>query len=226
MAYFDNVVYDYVYLTKYMFFSTSFDNFAPIFAVLPAATLFCDSYNNGYIKSILFRTTKRKCLVSDLIVCGVSGGVAVSLPVFIMFMLFLFIGKPYVPDAQTTEYGSIMQGTILENIEFVWGGILVLLVILLLAFIFGMVWSCVGLSISAFMPNRYIALAAPFLIFFALYLICSRIPGLFIFSPINMLMPDVDVFPFFAYPFLYQFIWLIIVSTLYYIKAGKRLEDV
>jgi hypothetical protein len=37
---------------------SGFDLFAPILAVLPATTLFCEDYNSGYIKSILSRAEK------------------------------------------------------------------------------------------------------------------------------------------------------------------------
>ena len=39
---------------------SGYDVFAPIFAVLPSATIFCDDFNSGYIKWILNRSSRKR----------------------------------------------------------------------------------------------------------------------------------------------------------------------
>ena len=46
--------------------TSGFGLFAPILAVLPATTLFCDDYNSGYIKPILSRIEKKRYIKEKL----------------------------------------------------------------------------------------------------------------------------------------------------------------
>ena len=69
--------------------ASGFDLFAPILAVLPATTLFCEDYNSGYIKSILWRTEKRRYIFETVLCSSVAGGLAVFLPTFIANMLIV-----------------------------------------------------------------------------------------------------------------------------------------
>lgn len=63
-------------------------------------------------------------------------------------------------------YQTFLDEGIFANIQFIWGGLLVVFLLLLLSFLFGAVWSNIGLCISAFIPNKYIALATPFALYF------------------------------------------------------------
>lgn len=107
-----------------------------------------------------------------------------------------------------------------------WGGGLVVMFLLALAFLFGAVWSNVGLCVSAFSPNRYVALAAPFAVYFGLHLFCYRVGSLLMFSPVNMLMPFVDFLPNIPYLFVYQGVLLAAAIGLFHAAARRRLNDV
>ncbi len=205
---------------------SGFDLFAPILAVLPATTLFCEDYNSGYIKAILFRTNKRKYSYETLLCSSIAGGLAVLLPSLISSLFFVIIGEPNLAENLRHGYSTIFDESFFASIQFVWGGGLVVIILLVLAFIFGAVWSNIGLCISAVIPNRYIALAAPFALYFAIHLLLYRINSLLFLSPVNMLMPIVNFLPNIIYPFAYQGVLLFITFVLFPKFVGRRCENV
>lgn len=199
---------------------SGFDMFAPIFAVLPGVTIFCEDYNSGYLKSILSRSSKRKYILNCIVCCSLSGGIAVLLPDLICSGIFMLTAEPHLPDA----YGSSFD--LYAAIEFVWGGRLVILVFLLFSFLFGVVWSSVGLCISAYAPNKFIALAAPFAIYYGTNLILQRTGYLEILSPVNMILPTYGGLPNLFFPLVYQLILLCGAIILFCKRINRRLQNV
>ena len=72
---------------------SGYDLFAPILAVLPAAAVFCEDYNSGYIKSILSRASKRWYIRETFLCSSIAGGLAIFLPCFLSGMFYLVNGK-------------------------------------------------------------------------------------------------------------------------------------
>lgn len=205
---------------------SGFDLFAPILAVLPATTLFCEDYNSGYIKSILNRVEKKRYIQEIAICSSVSGGFAVFLPSLITSIFYIVNGKPNTPENAGINYFTVFDETVYSKLQFVWGGLLMVILLLVLAFLFGAVWSNVGLCISAFIPNRYIALAAPFALYFVTHLIFYRIGFLLVLSPVNMLMPATTFIPNISYPFIYQAVLFVVVVLIFDRSIRGRLNDV
>lgn len=205
---------------------SGFDLFAPILAVLPASTLFCGDYNSGYIKAILVRADRKRYMRETVLCSTVAGGLGVFLPSLITSILFIVGGRPLLEANLTPGEMTLLDGTPFAEMQFIWNGGLVVVILLILAFLFGAVWSNVGLCISAFAPNRYVTLAAPFAIYFGLHLFCYRVGSLLMFSPVNMLMPFVDFLPNIPYLFIYQGVLLTASIVLFYIAADRRLSDV
>lgn len=199
---------------------SGFDLFAPIFAVLPCATIFCDDYNSGYVKSILCRSSKRKYIANCIICCSISGGIAVFLPDLLCSTIFMLTAKPHLPNAYGTSF-SLYAG-----IEFVWGGRLMILVFLFFSFLFGVVWANIGLCISAYAPNKFIALAAPFALYYGANLIFQRTDFLEILSPVNMIQPSYGGLPNLIYPLIYQLVLLCGAVILFCKRINRRLQNV
>ena len=124
------------------------------------------------------------------------------------------------------NYFTVFDETVYRELQFVWNGLFLVLFLLLLAFLFGASWSVIGLCVSAFIPNRYIALAAPFALFFGAHLILYRLGDPLLFSPANVLMPATDFIPFPAFPLLYQLVMLALASILCWKLLERRLWDV
>ena len=100
------------------------------------------------------------------------------------------------------------------------------LMLLALAFFFGAIWSGAGLLVSVLFPNKYLALAAPFALYFSLHLLLYRTGALLVFSPVNMLMPNTVFIPFPLYPLLYETVLLGVIGVLFFRLAERRLWDV
>lgn len=204
----------------------AFDLFAPVIAVLPCAVMcYGDEHNFGYEKSVLLRTSRRRYIREHIISSSLTGGAALLIPSALATCLFIFSGDPYL-QADVGIYSTIYGGSVLEHIQFIGGGLLVALILLGLSFIFGANCGLTSLWISAVTSKKFLALALPFSIYFFLFLICYRIPGLLILSPVNMLMPDLTLLPSLEYVFIYQGTCCLLLITLCSFVLGRRTQNV
>lgn len=219
-ATFSQMCSDFVNEVRVAHSRSGFDLFAPIFAVLPCATIFCDDYNSGYIKSILCRSNKRKYIANCIICCSISGGIAVLLPDLLCSGIFMLVAEPHLPNA----YGSSFD--LYSSIEFIGGGRLMILVFLFFSFLFGVVWANIGLCISAYAPNKFIALAAPFALYYGANLILQRTEYLEILSPVNMIQPTYGGLPNLLFPIAYQLALLCGAIILFCKRINRRLQNV
>lgn len=199
---------------------SGFALFAPIFAVVPCVTIFCDDYTSGYIKSILSRSSKRKYIRECINCCSITGGLAVFLPDFFCGLTFLTAADPHIQNEYNSSYA------LYSGIEYIWEGRLMLIIFLFFSFLFGVVWANIGLCISAYTPNRYVAMAAPFAICYGIHLICERIDILGVLSPLNMIQPTYGRFPGLIYPIVYQLVLLSGAIILFYQRINRRLLNV
>jgi len=203
-----------------------FSLFAPVLAVMPAATIFCDDYNSGFLKFILGRAKKKQYIRETLLCSTISGGLAVCLPCLLAEIFLLANGRLNTKENMIQGYSTVFDETVYADIQYVWGGIGLALLLLLLAFLFGALWSDIGLLVSAIVPNKYAALVMPFAIYFASHLLLYKSDVFLVFSPANMLMPSATFIPYKAYPFVYQIALLGIVGLVYSRIMEGRLKDV
>lgn len=195
--------------------------FTPLITALPCVTSFCEEYNSGFYKYILVRVSRKKYLLSRLVSNAVAGGVTTAIPMLIMFGLSIVLCVPYTKEHLESGIYTPIHGTILEPFELPRGGIYFSVIIVVLSFVFGVVWSTVGLAVSSIITNRYVALCAPFVIFFAMHLFFSGIK-LEEFSPVNTILPD--ILSSFGFLIAYQLTMLIIPIIVFLIIAGRRLR--
>ena len=217
--------FDYVFIFYTPHSGGVFDLFAPALAVLPAATVFCDDYNSGYIKSITMRTTKKKYIAERLLCNSIAGGFALAIPVLFIFAISLIFGEPYLRSSIPDGFSTFYADTVFENIQFVWGGLLVSVIVIALTFLFGMVWASIGLCVSAFLTNRYIALAFPIILYYSINILFSRL-GFTMLSPVNTIMPNAYMTPSLVYVLVFQFILLFTSAILFVFGVNRRLKNV
>lgn len=192
--------------------------FTPIITVMPGAFRFCDEYNSGYLRFMLVRSkSRRKYMFARLFSNAVSGGVANALPLAVFALIMLIFCAPYTPNGHSQ---TPFDGTILEPLETFAGGLGIVGVIILLAFLFGIVWGVVGTALSAAVPNRYVALCGPFVLFFLIHLVANAL-GAERFSPTNTILPD--ILPSFGFLFLYQTVLLVLGCAAFIFFARRRL---
>lgn len=185
---------------------SGFGLFIPFIAVLPAATLFCEDYNSGYITSILGRMKRRRYITESIANVTLSGGLAVFIPCFLSYTFFLLNGKLNTVENMYGNYSTVFDESVYSEIQYIGGGLLLYVFLLILAFMTGAVWAMAGYFVSTITTNRYIVLAAPFVIYFTAHLVLYRTQKYLLYSPINMIFPDGTFIPSPVFPFLYQIV--------------------
>ncbi len=194
--------------------------FTPIITVLPGAFRFCDEYNSGYLRFMLVRSGDRKrYIVNRLISNAACAGVATCAPLTAFALIMLVVCKPFVPDGHSS---SPLSDTMLEPCQGIGGGLLAVGVIILLAFLFGVVWGVIGTALSAAIPNRYVALCGPFVLFYLLHLLTGAL-DISEFSPANTILPD--ILPSFSFLLIYQGVLLTLGTAAFAVFAKRRLNE-
>lgn len=196
--------------------------FTPFITVLPCVISFCDEYNSGYMRLILIRTSRKKYLIKRSFSNAVTGGAATALPMLIFWFITLICANPYIPGIRG-EYSSPLDHTFLAPLLKLGGGNVVILILIALGFLFGVVWSTIGLCFATIFPNRYVALCCPFILFYTIHVICGMFDA-YTLSPVNTILPD--ILPSWGYLFIYQAVLLLLALLFYFIGAQRRLKDV
>jgi len=168
---------------EYPFTQNAFDGFiygvyywvlpllAPLIAVLPFAASFITDRSSGYVSFILSRTSFRKYITSKFFANLLAGGISISLPLLIMYgiiNIFYLRGFEPVPAAGEPWVGArIPYASLPGPMGYLYRTKTDLYVFFLigLSFIFGATYASLGLALSLFLHNRYVALATPFILY-------------------------------------------------------------
>lgn len=210
------IEYDYLGLLMKALTSGGFLVFTPIVVVLPGVMQFCDDYKYGYSRLIITRVSKKKFLIQRYIATVIAGGIACMLP-----LLVFSIGAVLFCDAPT-DYSRVDYSVIYSGFASMWEGKAVMAHICLYGFIFGVVWSSIGMMFAVMIPNRYAALGFPVVIFCIANIVCNVL-GAYKFSPVNMLLVDIQQSQGFV--LMYQGILLALSLALYLIVGNRRLKN-
>ncbi|MDD5369614.1 MAG: hypothetical protein PHQ40_11040 [Anaerolineaceae bacterium] len=194
----------------------------PLLAVLPFSDTPALDRLTGYMRSVLLRTTGINYFFSKYLVALISGGAAISLSMIIFFS-FTNIVLPRginmvevqeriisTPDALGpfgTLYKTKPDLYILSLIGF--------------GFVFGAVYAIFGLSVSAYIDNRYIALASPFVFYIIVHYILSLL-DLPSWSPISALVPHWYIGISWINILLSLLIIFPLSSFFYFVSLGKN----
>lgn len=166
-----------------VFHASGFSPFAAIFPVLAYATAFCEEHNSGYLRMILYRTGFGDFMKVRAAVVAFSGGLMTSAPITAVCLLVYFGGAHGMPTGSDEKI--LFGSKILEVIEkygdwYVVGGKVIL------AFLFGMLWALVGFAFAVWIPNRYVGLLAPFILYDTMWLFIGFRP----YNPVHLLSGD------------------------------------
>lgn len=137
--------------------------FAAIMAAIPFATNFCQETEGGLTVYKISRCGSRAYIRSKFLVASLLGGLTLFLGGLI-FILPLTAYLPIVTPAKLfeSEWIPFYQALAYGN------GVLYLVIVLYISFLNGALWGSVGLCASAFFPNSYVAICAPFIFRFIL----------------------------------------------------------
>jgi hypothetical protein len=145
-----------VYVVNLLLGLSVFKKIIVVFASIPFVTSFCSEWNTQYIRFLTSRSGVLRYICSKIFVCLLSS-FAVVLLGLLVFVFFLSFFMPLFPQDQgansTFPFG-----------EFLTSGVpLACLGSIIFAFALGnSFWVACGLTLSAYLPNRYLAILSPF----------------------------------------------------------------
>ncbi|GAA4654309.1 hypothetical protein GCM10023142_14470 [Anaerocolumna aminovalerica] len=160
----------YYWFNSYSYGGVYSSCFMPMLASAVYATSYCKEHLSKMDSLIIGRIGCIKYGISKIIVNSLSSGIAV----FLGGGLFVFIASFFKPLYNTNSDMEAMGFPYFDYLN-KGNGFLYFIIVLYLAFLVGILWSTIALTVSVFITNSYIVIATPFLLSFFL----SRVYVLF-----------------------------------------------
>ncbi len=158
--------------------ASGFVVFLPVFPVLGYASRFCEEYESGYYRLLLARIKPQKFAQVRISSVALSGGTIIALPYLLICLVAICLEAPELAEANSLglDASGVNVLRVDSNIEMVFigqtYGIGVMVAVkVLLGFLFGATWAIVGLAFAVWMPNQYVSLIAPFVLYESLYIL-------------------------------------------------------
>lgn len=212
-------------LWLFVHFRSYFIYLATIIAALPFADSLWIDRNQGFLRFILARTSYRQYLTAKLMANLAAGAASVGSPLLLLF-LFTSLSAHRTPPvnslvfttwgAQNGNPAGILSSWYPAQPE------LYIMALIGMACIFGAVFATFGLAISGLVNNRYVILAAPFMLFMVSAYISERARHLGShWSPETLLIPY-NTTGVTAATLLIQYAVLVLISSLLLYFFGRR----
>ena len=200
-----------------VFHASGFSPFAAVFPALAYASVYCEEYNGGYLRMILHRSGFTGFIRVRAVTVACSGGMMIALPITIVCLIVYTGGAPGVPavsDSELLAGSMIIEAIVKYGDWYVIGGKVIL------GFLFGALWALVGFAFAVWIPNRYVSLLAPFILYDTLWLFI----GFKSYNPLELLSgDDVDHGNYPLAVLIGLFYIAIAVSVIYAgIRRGRR----
>lgn len=198
---------------------SDFTPFAALFCVIPYAWSFCEDYNTGYIKNIISRIGIKKYSLQRCFTVMLSGGILMAS--IILTVCLICAGLATMPEI--SESAAFLSRTIWAdlNLLFVADGLAVVGLRVLLAFLFGSLWSLSGLVVSVLITNRYITLIAPFVVYQILWFLLEGNA----FNPVYQLRGDSNYLPSLWFVLGYQICLIALCILFSCVGIRKKVEE-
>ena len=126
-----------------------------VLAAVPFVSSFCSDWNMQFIRPVIIRSGVRRYIWSKIGVCTLSSFITI----FMGFFLFIFVCSIWVP-----VYPQDLSSEIFPPFEILATSSVPFLYLVIKVFIFSIgcsFWVITGLTISAFIPNRFVSLIVP-----------------------------------------------------------------
>ena len=167
----------------FMLFATSMDVIIlSVFAAFPAVTSFCSDWNCQYIRCYISRSGTKSYIKGRIFSCFTTTFLTVfcGLILFVIILAFLFPVANMEWDINANVYAVSHKLILISP----WLYIVYHIFIISLA---TATWGMIGLSISAVLPNRFIALLSPFICCYIVTTVTRGLPIYLNFYSINSL---------------------------------------
>lgn len=199
--------------------STSmFGTFAAIFPALPYSLNFTEEYNTSFFRFLIIRNGRKKYVRKTIFNVIVSGAFMMSAAFGFIFLIAVSLGSPTTYNNLSDYYKS----GIWYPIAAVWGGKLVLLLKIILALLFGMVWSSVCLFLSVLTLNRYVAFIGTFILYQFLWQAMASTK----WNPVYLLRADISAYASYGEPIFMQMFIVFLLCTANYFGIMRRIKNV
>ena len=208
---------DVLYWITFPMATSGFTPFACVFPILPYGMRFVEEYNTGYIKAAISRSGKRSYIRRKIAGTAVSGGCMMAAAFFLIFFVCLVGGSEPTPESLSEFY----EITVWRPYVFIWGGKLVLLMKLALAFLHGAVWALAALLVSSLYANRYAVLILPFVVYQTLWHMLQNTPV----NPVYLLRADWGGYQVWYQPFLIQLAIVVLLALLCALSLRRKVYE-
>lgn len=209
---------DVLYLITLPMSTSMFGTFAAIFPALPYSLNFTEEYNTSFFRFLIIRNGRKKYVRKTIFNVIVSGAFMMSAAFGFIFLIAVSLGSPTTYNNLSDYYKS----GIWYPIAAVWGGKLVLLLKIILALLFGMVWSSVCLFLSVLTLNRYVAFIGTFILYQFLWQAMASTK----WNPVYLLRADISAYASYGEPIFMQMFIVFLLCTANYFGIMRRIKNV
>ena len=188
----------------------------------------CSDLNSNITNFIVVRTSPKKYCISKCISCSIASGMAISIGCFLFLIVLINNLSSFMPNINIPEIRNEMEVIAFGRLLIANKPILYFLCVFLVIFIQSSFWACLGLCISSYLPNKYIAYTSPFISYFIFNEI-ANILGLPIWLrpvTLGLIMYDLGGTIKTMFITLGVFITLIVIcSTIFTINVKRRIAN-
>ena len=194
------------YILFNAFGASGFGPFAAIFPVLAYATNFCEEYQSGYYRMIFARMNPLRFGAIRICTVALSGGVMLAVPIALACVIAFAFGTPGIPGGSDE---GMLEGMVMLTYITKYGDWYIGVGKTVLGFLFGGIWALAGLAFAVWIPNKYVALIAPFVLYESMWLGLDKVPFL---NPIRLYRgDDLNSYPLSAGM---EILYLLVVSVI------------
>ena len=190
----------------------------PVFPVLSYASRFCEEYGSGYHRMIFARMSPERFALMRMTSAGLSGGVAVAVPILILCLVADWFGISEITDSNALRVPADLKMVVI-SMKYGYGMLVFLKV--LLGFLFGAAWAMVGLAFGVWFLNKYVSLIGPFVLYEALWILCDG--KLSILSPTELVRGDDSGY---GLSLALECVWLLAAAGVVMFGFRKRFTEV
>lgn len=197
---------------------------APMINALPYAASYVNDLNSGMLRIRITRCKRLKEYVfAKFGTTFISGALSMIVPIGIYIIIVVSICGEY---RFSEEMKSPLEAGIFAPLLSFGGGVTFFIAQLIMVGMFGGIWSCVGLTVSAWIANKYVAMTSPFILYYFFMWTAQMLeirlldPSELIYlTPAFQLTPYMGILMITAVPI----IEIIVLYTLFYNGVRRRL---
>ena len=180
----------------------------PVICMLPCSFSCVDEVKSGFIKAYLPRAGYKNYMLGKIFACILSGGLVPVCGAWLFYGLSALVLTPLqaaLAEGQTAE----------EDLA-------KLLTLCGLLFLNGALWAMAGMAAGMMGGNRYMACAAPFILYYLLVILCERyLPGIYVLYPAVWLGPA-EGWPFKETGLALWLAELVMLFSLLFARSAER----